>query len=457
MRKVLLILTFTTLVMFIGAAAFASVSDDQVTSQKIKEADGTSGQNTNSGSGVKTGHIQDGAVTDEKIAGPITASKISSTGLNADTVDGKHATDLAAAVHTHDGSDIIDGSLSSVKIADGAVSTSKIANGAVTDAKIAGPISASKISSSGLNADMLDGFHASDLAPTTHVHDADAIVNGTLPVERLGTYKNVRIVHKGAVDGVNTFGSVSDALASITDNSADNPYTVLIMPGIYTESFTTKDYVAIRGSGKEVTKISSAVSAGWAGTVTVSGATSIEGVTIENVNSDFAVAVLNGGGSPIIDSAIIARGNTAYGMVLGCTPFVVKRTEIAAIGASNAYGMQTISYCTPVPPGKAILEHSKAYAESSSDALAVHINNAMDVDIVDSSVSINGPGLALRVFGRGTVVRSFNSSFTDGAIGVWSEGTFLGVNSMITSGFSNGWGLITVKMLNCYDGDLNPI
>ena len=50
-----------------ASATFASVSDDQVTSQKIKEADGTSGQDTNSGSGVKTGHIQNGAVTPAKI------------------------------------------------------------------------------------------------------------------------------------------------------------------------------------------------------------------------------------------------------------------------------------------------------------------------------------------------------------------------------------------------------
>jgi hypothetical protein len=53
------------------------VSDDQVTSQKLREADGTSGQNTNSGSGVKTGHLQDYAVTTQKISDQaVTANKL---------------------------------------------------------------------------------------------------------------------------------------------------------------------------------------------------------------------------------------------------------------------------------------------------------------------------------------------------------------------------------------------
>src|SRR5512139_3679394 len=121
MRKLIRMLSCTAMMLLFSTLAFATVNDDQVTSQKIKEADGTSGQNTNSGSGVKTGHIQDGAVTTSKIAvsavtssviasgavtnakitGPISAAKISSTGLNADTVDGKHAADLAPAVHAH--------------------------------------------------------------------------------------------------------------------------------------------------------------------------------------------------------------------------------------------------------------------------------------------------------------------------------------------------------------------
>ncbi|MBI5639933.1 MAG: hypothetical protein HZA17_05860 [Nitrospirae bacterium] len=121
---------------------FASVSNDQVQSQHIREADGTSGQNTNSGAGVKTGHIQDGAITTNKI------------------------TDNAVTTQK-----VADGAITTQKIVDGAIPTSKVADGAITDSKIAGPISGSKISSTGLNADTVDGMHASDLATAVHSHN----------------------------------------------------------------------------------------------------------------------------------------------------------------------------------------------------------------------------------------------------------------------------------------------
>ena len=69
---------------------------DEVLSANIKEADNTSGQGTNTGSGIKTGHIANGAAT-------------------------------------------------TAKLRNGAVTSAKIASGAVTDGKITGPISSAKI------------------------------------------------------------------------------------------------------------------------------------------------------------------------------------------------------------------------------------------------------------------------------------------------------------------------
>ncbi len=56
--------------------ALANVGIDQVQSAHLREADGTSGQDTNSGAGVKSNHIQDGAITAAKIAnGAVTSDK----------------------------------------------------------------------------------------------------------------------------------------------------------------------------------------------------------------------------------------------------------------------------------------------------------------------------------------------------------------------------------------------
>jgi len=74
--KISLVSAVIFLHVIFATAVFAAT--DNVLSGNIKEADGgVSGQDTNSGSGVKTGHIQDGAITNSKMAdGAITASKI---------------------------------------------------------------------------------------------------------------------------------------------------------------------------------------------------------------------------------------------------------------------------------------------------------------------------------------------------------------------------------------------
>ena len=74
--KTVLALTMFTLLTIFTTASFAA-QPDSVLSGDIKEADGTSGQDTNSGSGIKTGHIQDSAVTNDKIAdGAVNAQKL---------------------------------------------------------------------------------------------------------------------------------------------------------------------------------------------------------------------------------------------------------------------------------------------------------------------------------------------------------------------------------------------
>jgi len=66
-KRLVFLLAWILLLSFFAGTAVASVLDDEVLSQHIREADGTTGQDTWRGSGIKTDHIQNGAITSTKI------------------------------------------------------------------------------------------------------------------------------------------------------------------------------------------------------------------------------------------------------------------------------------------------------------------------------------------------------------------------------------------------------
>lgn len=126
--------TIAAVTICLSTQSFALVSSGQ-----IAPADGISGQDIMVGNGVKTGHIQDGSVTDAKIV-----------------------------------------SISAEKIA------------------------------------------------------------GIIGVDKIASYAGVKIVHKGAVDGVNTFTTIAAAVQAIGANTAER-YAIVVMPGVYTEDFSFFD------------------------------------------------------------------------------------------------------------------------------------------------------------------------------------------------------------------------
>jgi len=176
-----------------------------------------------------TEQLPGGSLPSDSLPNPLDGT--SSAGSSANYSRGDHKHGIAA------------GAITNTMIATGAVSTVKIGDGQVTNAKITGPIDASKIdplitrdsevmtivknndgSGSGVDADLLDGFHASGFSLISHDHNA-AYVNVTgdsmsgtssgavLSVTNNGTGSGVYGVSAGA-SGYGVFGNVSGENAS---------------------------------------------------------------------------------------------------------------------------------------------------------------------------------------------------------------------------------------------------
>ena len=107
----------------ISASIDTPLEPDDVHSVHIKEADGTSEQDTNSGYGVKTDHIQDDAITAAKIA----ANAVGSPEI-ADNAVG--SSEIATDAVTE--SEIADNAVGSTEISDGSVAQSDLGFTVVT-------------------------------------------------------------------------------------------------------------------------------------------------------------------------------------------------------------------------------------------------------------------------------------------------------------------------------------
>lgn len=252
-----------------------------------------------SGSGLSNGHtaedvqcngcvndtdIADGAITDSKISGTIAGSKLGS--------------------HTHNGSDIVDGT----------ITTSKISDGAITDAKITGPISTSKLNI---------GTTPDTVAAGDHNHDA-------LYQKKYG---NVVVAKSGG-----DFTSIQAAIDSISP-TAENPYLIKVMPGTYVGDITMKSYIHLQGAGRDVTTIQAsgcdsdhAIILNSLTNVTISAftirATCSAGLGIRNESSSAIIAnnkfegsysgtigIYNYGGTSIITGNIVKSNSTGIGDV----------------------------------------------------------------------------------------------------------------------------------------------
>lgn len=406
---------------------------------------------------VGTADIVDGAITTPKLAdGAVTNLKIND---NAVTI---------------------------TKIADGNITASKIADGAVTDAKISGQISASKISSAGLDADSVDGKHASDFAPAGHGHlisDVNGLEASLAGKSDIGhshndlqkKYKNLVVVAKDGGD----FANPMNAINSITDASAENPYLVLIMPGIYDMGgsvLITKPFVDIKGSGQKVTKIIGKIQSG--------GNCVISSLAVENFSDGLTYGDVEGievQGDTIISHVAVKVGgalghNLSIAILQGQPIIEDVVSEVIgnqSIAGQKGWGIYIMS------PGSAVISdvHAKVVDCQEGHGIGI-VNGAMNVTLTnvysESIGAYEGEGILVQdgqfiaknctfvgkhgiiVSGSGASGLITNSSLTGTTRAIYNASELKIANSLLEGIIYND-GNAVLKLFNVYNQNLDTI
>ncbi|UCG79173.1 MAG: hypothetical protein JSV21_04930 [Nitrospirota bacterium] len=119
---------------------------------------------------ISASQLQDGATLTE-----ISDNDGTGSGLDADMVDAQHASAFAAASHSHSGADITSG----------AVADANIASSLARDSEVMGIVTANDGTGSGVDADLLDGQHSAAFASSIHAHSGYDIISGTVADARV--------------------------------------------------------------------------------------------------------------------------------------------------------------------------------------------------------------------------------------------------------------------------------
>ncbi len=146
---------------------------------------------------------------------------------------------------------------------------------------------------------------------------------------------NVVVVDKG---GAGDYTTIQAAIDSISDSASDNPYVVLVMPGVYEEhvSIVDKDYIAVVGVDREKCIIEyERTDSTWVFQLRTSVEASMSNISLANLTIKNTNA-FGGGGQPAQIALKIGYG------VTGAEPV----TDIY-IRNCSFYGYQDTVFCYP--------------------------------------------------------------------------------------------------------------
>jgi hypothetical protein len=260
---------------------------------------------------IGTNEIADGAATTPKIADrAVTNAKIDDNAVNSAKIQDNTVTSA----------DIQDGTITTSKIADNAVSTSKIADNAVTNTKIASGITDTKISGTGtvinnLNADMLDGYHSSNIPVPSHTHSLTLSGNvtgsGSVPGTISTTLADGSVTNAKLGSNAVTSSKISDGEVQSADIASSAVTSSKIADGAVTSTKIANNNILsshIVDGAVTASKFSFPLSASYGGTMLSFTRTSGSGCAVYSRGVDYgiygmanATSGIRGGGSFGID------------------------------------------------------------------------------------------------------------------------------------------------------------
>lgn len=429
-------------------------SADSVTSRLVKEADGTTGQDTNNGSGIKTGHLQDGAVTGEKLAaGAVTADK-----LGIACAEGLYLRFTGP----------------------GGWACSEGTPG------VAGPQGPQGLTGpqgpQGLPGPQGPDGAAGPQGPqgVPGAQGPQGVPGPQGPAGPAPKYANVIVVAKSGGD----FTSLGAALNSLSAASASNRYLVKVMPGEYAETWVMpRDFVDVEGSGTGLTRIVLPYSGIVTGTAAFNAGGYYEwrdlAIEVTGVNAQ-AYALTIGGGAPrftnIKVTVIAGEGSTLISGIWmtasSGTQAVFDGLDLTcAVSGSTA----PIIYCVyagggPLNPAPWTIKNSRIDASGGRFIYGVYAPMGKlalsGVEVVAADATDGSYGL---VVGGGQGSPNYNPevTFENGKIrgghaavrveNYYSYARFLGATSKLDGPLSNVRAGGTLKTAGCFDGSYDAI
>ena len=278
---------------------------------------------------------------------------------------------------------------------------------------------------------------------------ADRVVVIPLMSHQSKPLKNVVTVAKKNGD----FTDPVAAMNSITDAAADNPYLIVIAPGVYTltETLAMKPHVSITGSGEDVTILTGTIGSQEpenAAIINLTNYVSLSNLSVHNTGNVGSKVVgiysyLNYRHTKIrkISIEVSGNGTNHYGVFLNNSNIVLDSVTINVSGASmrnTGIRSYTVSSSGWITTNRPLLVNTNISAAGGQTSYA----------LISVQLDFNGEAHDEPIIRRSTL---------EGGSAAISSGHFLTVSQSTLIGGISGDNPNVIKCVACDDGQGNAL